>query len=138
MLLRQTTPVVLNASNDFTTILEIPPGIRVDYVNLDSRFSYIRIFAQVFPAVVECKFDGKRWLFNSLQVGRQKISNNNDSPYPFRINLLYNNRRLQIQLTFPGAFNFKPSQITLEKHPALHVPRPDQNLPPDHELRVGG
>ena len=107
--------MVLNAANNFTTELNIPPGIRVDYVDLDSRFSYRPEFLRRFSLpVVECKFDGKRWLFNSLEVGRQKISNSNDSPYPFRVNLLYNNHRLQIQMTFPGAFNFKPTQVTLE------------------------
>ena len=107
-------PFVLDKANHYKLTLEIPPGMQNNYMELEESFEYKYNFLSRFSVpIVETYTDGRRWILIREQEGRKRID-----PTPgfhrYRAYFLHKGSKLELQVTFPGAFNFQPSRVIIK------------------------
>jgi hypothetical protein len=107
-------PFVLDESNRYKLALEIPPGMQNDYLELEENFEFRWNFLSRFSLpIVETYTDGRRWVLIREQEGRKRIDPN-PGFHRYRVYFLHKGSKLELQVTFPGAFNFRPSRIIIK------------------------
>jgi len=108
-------PYQADRSNDYTfTFAKKDPNLSAAYVEFRFRFEYPIDFLKSFSMpIMECSFNGKWWRFSRTQEARQRLNPVTGS-IPYRIYLYQKTQQLACKVTFPGAYNFKPTRITAE------------------------
>ena len=105
-------PFLLEKDNDFRLNLTMPE-IFPDYLEFKAQFDYRPGFLSRFSMpIIEVRQDGRKWIMEREQEGRQRL-NPLAGEHVFRMYFLYPSEKVEIFITFPGAFNFAPSRVSI-------------------------
>jgi len=104
----------LDRTNNFTASFQVPARPGPGFCEIEMQFYYPNKWMQRFTKpMVECAFDRRPWTFYRPNMGRQRIDRDEGGLCSYRLYLFYPVREITFQVTFPGAFNARPSKITI-------------------------